>query len=104
MANNLSGTVPPFGGALRALLVFTAILGIGYPLVMTGVAQTLFHANANGSVVKVNGKEVGSDLTGQPSAVDSGKKHAEGEAVMVADPKWFDPRPSASHYDAKASR
>lgn len=103
MASNLPGSVRQFGVALRALLVFTAILGIVYPLVMTGVAQALFHGNANGSIIKVNGKEVASDLIGQAYTMDSGKKDSDGKAIMVADPKWFQTRPSASAYDAKAS-
>ena len=103
MASNLSGTVRQFGVALKALLVFTAVLGIVYPLAMTGVAQALFHGNANGSIIKVDGKEVASDLIGQTYTMDSGKKDADGKAIMVADPKWFQTRPSASDYDAMAS-
>ena len=103
MASNLPGSARQFGVALRALLFFTVVLGLGYPLVMTGVAQTLFHSNANGSMVKVDGKVVGSDLIGQAYTMDSGKKDADGNAIMVADPKWFQTRPSASDYDAKAS-
>ncbi|WP_329004251.1 potassium-transporting ATPase subunit C [Kribbella sp. NBC_00709] len=103
MASNLPGSVRQFGVALRALLVFTAILGIVYPLVMTGVAQALFHGNANGSIVEVNGKAVASDLIGQAYTMDSGKKDDDGKAIMVADPKWFQTRPSASSYDAAAS-
>ncbi|MEV6272880.1 K(+)-transporting ATPase subunit C [Kribbella sp. NPDC051936] len=92
-----------FGVAARVLLFFTVVLGILYPLVMTGVAQVLFHGNANGSIVKVDGKTVGSDLIGQAYTMDSGKKDSDGEAIMVADPKWFQTRPSASDYDAAAS-
>ncbi|MFD3404215.1 K(+)-transporting ATPase subunit C [Kribbella sp. NPDC058693] len=103
MASNLPGSVRQFGVALRALLVFTAILGIVYPLVMTGVAQAVFHSNANGSVVKVNGKDVASDLIGQAYTMDSGKKDADGNAIMVADPKWFQTRPSAVDYDGMGS-
>jgi len=103
MASNLPGSVRQFGVALRALLVFTAILGIVYPLVMTGVAQAVFHGNANGSIVKVNGKDTASDLIGQAYTMDSGKKDSDGNAIMVADPKWFQTRPSASDYDAMAS-
>jgi K+-transporting ATPase ATPase C chain len=103
MASNLPGSVRQFGVAVRALLVFTVVLGIAYPLVMTGVSQVLFHGNANGSIVKVDGKDVGSDLIGQAYTTDSGKKDAEGKAIMVADPKWFQTRPSASDYDAAAS-
>ena len=103
MASNLPGSVRQFGVALRALLVFTAVLGIVYPLVMTGVAQAVFHSNANGSIVKVNGKDVASDLIGQAYTKDSGKKDDKGNPIMVADPKWFQTRPSASAYDAMAS-
>ncbi|MFF0265717.1 potassium-transporting ATPase subunit C [Kribbella sp. NPDC004536] len=92
-----------FGVALRVLLFFTVVLGIGYPLVMTGAAQVLFHGNANGSIIEVNGKPVASDLIGQAYTMDSGKKDADGKVIMVADPKWFQTRPSASAYDAKAS-
>ncbi|MFF1823786.1 K(+)-transporting ATPase subunit C [Kribbella sp. NPDC058245] len=92
-----------FGTALRALLVFTVVLGIAYPLVMTGASQVLFHGNANGSMIKVNGKEVASDLIGQSYTMDSGKKDDKGDAIMVADPKWFQTRPSAVDYDAMGS-
>ena len=92
-----------FGVAARVLLFFTVVLGILYPLVMTGVSQVLFHGNANGSIVQVNGKDTSSDLIGQAYTQDSGKKDADGNAIMVADPKWFQTRPSASDYDAAAS-
>jgi K+-transporting ATPase ATPase C chain len=86
MASNLSGSIRQFGVAIRALLVFTVALGIIYPLVMTGAAQVLFHGNANGSIVQVNGKDVASDLIGQTY----GKE-------------WFQTRPSAVDYDAMGS-
>jgi K+-transporting ATPase ATPase C chain len=103
MASNLPGWARQFGVALRALLFFTVVLGIGYPLVMTGVSQVLFHGNANGSVVEVDGKPVASALIGQAYTMDSGRKDSNGEPIMVADPKWFQTRPSASDYDAAAS-
>jgi potassium-transporting ATPase KdpC subunit len=103
MASNLPGWARQFGVALRALLFFTVVLGIGYPLVMTGASQVLFHGNANGSIVEVNGKPVASDLIGQAYTMDSGTKDSDGEPIMVADPKWFQPRPSAGDYDAMAS-
>jgi potassium-transporting ATPase KdpC subunit len=92
-----------FGVAARVLLFFTVVLGIVYPLAMTGAAQALFHGNANGSIITVNGKQVASDLIGQAYTMDSGKKDDKGNAIMVADPKWFQTRPSASAYDAQAS-
>ena len=92
-----------FGVAVRVLLFFTVVLGIAYPLVMTGVSQVLFHGNANGSIIKVDGKPVASGLIGQAYTMDSGKKDADGKAIMVADPKWFQTRPSAVDYDAMGS-
>jgi K+-transporting ATPase KdpC subunit len=52
--------------AVLFLLVFTVITGIVYPLVVTGVAQTLFHEQATGSMIQDNGTLVGSKLIGQP--------------------------------------
>ncbi|MFI6829384.1 MULTISPECIES: K(+)-transporting ATPase subunit C [unclassified Kribbella] len=108
MASNLPGSVRQFGVAIRALLVFTVILGIAYPLAMTGVAQALFHSNANGSIVQVNGKDVASDLIGQAytkQVIKDGKPEvdADGNPVMEADPMWFQTRPSAVDYDGMGS-
>jgi potassium-transporting ATPase KdpC subunit len=72
---------------LRVLLVLTVVLGIVYPLLMTGIGQVLFHDQANDSIVQMDGKDVGSSLIGQEF------KGAE----------WFHSRPSASSYDALAS-
>jgi K+-transporting ATPase ATPase C chain len=74
--------------ALAALVVFTVLTGIAYPLVMTGIAQLAFAEEANGSVIrKANGDVVGSRLLGQP----------------FADAGYFHPRPSAVEYDSAAS-
>jgi potassium-transporting ATPase KdpC subunit len=48
-----------------AIVAITAVLGFAYPLVMTGLAQVAFSNQANGSLVKVNGKVVGSKLAAQ---------------------------------------
>ena len=72
---------------LLLLLTFTLTLGLGYPLVMTGVAQVAFHSQANGSLVKHQGKDVGSSLIGQD----------------FTGTRWFHSRPSAPGYDALAS-
>lgn len=76
--------------ALRALLVLTVILGIGYPLFIWLVAQIpgLQH-KADGSIVEVNGKPVASSLIGQ-SFTD-----AKGNPL----PQYFQSRPSAAGYD-----
>lgn len=54
-----------FGVALRMTIVSIVVLGLIYPLAMTGVAQVLFPKRANGSLVTVNGKVVGSWIVGQ---------------------------------------
>lgn len=84
--------------ALRMLLVFTVITGIAYPLLVTGVAQAAFSGQANGSLVKQNGKTVGSSLIGQNfNVVKNGKDTGK------PDPQWFQPRPSAGGYDPTVS-
>ena len=89
---------------LRAMLMFTVVLGLLYPLAMTGVAQALFHDNANGSMVRVNGKDVASDLIGQPYTREvPGKVDEDGEPVYEPDPEWFQTRPSAVDYDGMGS-
>ena len=81
--------------ALRALLIFTVVLGVGYPLLITGVGQLALPAQANGSLVRSDGAVVGSALIGQ-SFTD-----ADGNAL----PEWFQSRPSAAGagYDGGAS-
>lgn len=74
------------GAAVRALLALTVVLGLAYPLAMTGIAQGAFSDNADGSLVHVDGKPVGSDLIGQ-AFVDK-----DGAAL----PRYFQSRPSAA--------
>ena len=81
--------------ALRALLILTVVLGVGYPLLITGIGQLALPAQANGSLVRSDGAVVGSALIGQ-SFTD-----ADGNAL----PEWFQSRPSAAGagYDGGAS-
>lgn len=51
--------------AILLTLVLTVLLGLGYPLAMTGIAGTLFPAQAHGSLIERNGRVVGSALIGQ---------------------------------------
>jgi potassium-transporting ATPase KdpC subunit len=90
-----------YGAALRTLLLLTVILGLAYPLAMTGFAQVAFGNNANGSLVVRGGKTVGSSLIGQSFTVPVLKngqpaKDAAGNPVVAPDPKYFQSRPSAA--------
>jgi K+-transporting ATPase ATPase C chain len=82
------------------ILVFTVLLGLVYPLAITGLGQGLFPGNANGQKVYVHGKLVGSKIIGQAFAdakMKSGKVVEEkGVVVTEADPRYFQTRPSAT--------
>jgi len=94
-----------------AIVVFTILLGLVYPLFITGVGQVAFPGNANGQQVKVAGKLVGSRIIGQNfgTAVleKNGKpKEVKGAVVTEPDPRYFQGRPSATEggaYNAAAS-
>ena len=81
--------------AIRAMLIFTVVLGVGYTAVITGIGQLALPYQANGSAIKVGDATVGSALIGQ------GFTDKKGKAL----PQWFQSRPSAagSGYDASAS-
>jgi potassium-transporting ATPase KdpC subunit len=101
MANRTSPALRQYGAALRTLLLLTVILGLAYPLAMTGFAQVAFGNNANGSLVQRGGKTVGSHLIGQGftrPVLKNGQptKDAKGNPVVEADPRYFQSRPSAA--------
>ncbi len=76
--------------AIRMTILTAIVLGLLYPLAITGVAQVLFPGAANGSLVKAGGRVAGSTLIAQP----------------FTQPGYFWPRPSAAGpngYDAMAS-
>jgi K+-transporting ATPase ATPase C chain len=81
--------------AVKAMLVFTVVLGLAYPLVILGIGQGVLPAQANGSLEEVGGQTVGSALIGQSFS------DADGNPL----PEWFQPRPSAAGdgYDSAAS-
>jgi potassium-transporting ATPase KdpC subunit len=84
-----------------AIVAFTLLLGIVYPLLVTGLGQGLFPGNANGQKVYLHGKLVGSRIIGQnfgtPVLEKDGKpKEVKGAIVTEADPRYFQSRPSAT--------
>jgi potassium-transporting ATPase KdpC subunit len=84
-----------------AMIVFTILLGLVYPLVITGVSQVAFPGKANGQQIHVNGKLVGSRIIGQnfgtPVLAKNGKpKEVKGAVVTEPDPRYFQSRPSAT--------
>ena len=68
------------GPAFKAMFIFTVLLGILYPLSITGLAQLFFHDAANGSLIYKGGQVVGSSLIAQD----------------FTRPEYFHPRPSAA--------
>ena len=81
---------------LLVTIALTVLLGLDYPLDITGISQLALSSRANGSLVKVGGRVVGSALIGQNFA------DAKGNPL----PRYFQPRPSAAGtngYDASSS-
>lgn len=93
MSAPLSRTTRLYAAAVRALLLATVVLGLAYPLVVTGLAQVLAPGRADGSLIEVDGVVVGSSLLGQAFT------GTDGDPL----PQYFQPRPSASEYDGAAS-
>lgn len=76
--------------SVLALVFFTVLLGLAYPLAMTGVSQVLFPGRANGSQITLDGKVVGSSLLAQDFSGPRARQD-------------FQPRPSATGYTPSAT-
>jgi K+-transporting ATPase ATPase C chain len=96
--------------SVLAIVLLTVVLGLVYPLAVTGVSQVLFPGRANGSKVERNGRLVGSRLIAQDfrkpvmGANGKPKLDSNGNPVTTADPRYFQSRPStATNYNPAAS-
>ncbi|MEO9237420.1 MAG: potassium-transporting ATPase subunit C, partial [Jatrophihabitantaceae bacterium] len=93
---SIASSIRTLTASLRMLLIFTVLLGLGYPLAVTAIAQVpgLKH-RADGSLISRDGKVVGSSLIGQNFLDDKGNPL----------PQYFQPRPSAAGegYDPTAT-
>jgi K+-transporting ATPase ATPase C chain len=83
------------------IIVLTILLGLVYPLVITGIGQVVFPGDANGQQIHLDGKLVGSKIIGQnfgtPVLEKNGKpKEVKGVVVTEPDPRYFQTRPSAT--------
>lgn len=86
MNNDILSSLRP---AIVMTALFSLLLGLAYPLAITGIGQSLFPAQANGSLVRQNGKVIGSSVIGQ----------------AFTSARYFNTRPSAAGegYDGQAS-
>ena len=106
----LPGAVLRHLAALRAMIVFTVICGIAYPLLMTGIGQLAFRSQADGSLLyNSKGQVIGSRLMCQtyvsPSSAEAALNKKDSTATVAtgyADPldAYFQPRPTFSEDDA----
>jgi potassium-transporting ATPase KdpC subunit len=97
--------------SIIGIIVFAILLGLVYPLAITGISQVAFPGNANGQQIHLDGKLIGSKIIGQnfgtPVLEKNGKvKEEKGAVVTEPDPRYFQSRPSATEggaYNAAAS-
>src|SRR5580704_6042386 len=87
--------------SIIGIIVFAILLGLVYPLAITGISQLAFPGDSNGQQIHLDGKLVGSKLIGQnfgtPVLEKNGKvKEVKGAVVTEPDPRYFQSRPSAT--------
>jgi potassium-transporting ATPase KdpC subunit len=83
-----------------AVVTFTVIFGLAYPLITTGIAQLIFPGNSDGSRIERDGIVVGSKLIGQEFTMRVPREDNPKKFHRVADPDYFQSRPSATGYSA----
>jgi K+-transporting ATPase ATPase C chain len=86
-----------------AVVFLTAVFGLAYPLAITGLSQLAFPGRADGSQLKRDGKAVGSSLLAQPFVLPTGRKDSDGNPITRPNPRYFQPRPSQTGYNASAT-
>lgn len=104
--SNLRGTVRLTGVAIRAMLVLTLVLGVGYTLAITGIGQLVLPWQSNGSLVDTKGNPTGGWTGGAAPAGSALIGQSFADAQGNALPQYFQPRPSAAGekgYDPTAS-
>ena len=95
--------------SIVAVVALTVILGVAYPLLVTGLSALAMPDRAGGSLVEQDGTVVGSKLLAQdgrrPVVGADGRpqEDADGNPVLQADPRLFQARPSATGYAANAT-
>lgn len=87
--------------SVLAVLVFTILLGVVFPLFIEGASQVAFPGDANGQLVYSHHRLIGSKIIGQsfeaPVIGRNGKpRESEGELLLQPDPRYFQSRPSAT--------
>jgi potassium-transporting ATPase KdpC subunit len=83
------------------LTLFTAALALVYTFVITGISQVAFNSNANGSLVTVDGKVVGSTMIGQSCPQE--KFASDGSMDITINPKYFQGRLSYTYNASTAA-
>ncbi len=87
--------------SIVAVLALTVLLGLVYPLAMTGISQLLFPGKADGSRIERGGEDVGSELIGQDFTRRIENPAEKGpDFVRVPNRRYFQSRPSATGYSA----
>jgi potassium-transporting ATPase KdpC subunit len=90
--------------SIVAVIIFTVLFGLAYPLITTGAAQLIFPGKSDGSQIERDGVVVGSELIGQEFTERVRNPRQGGrEFIRVPDPAYFQSRPSVTGYSANVT-